>query len=340
MGDAKVRFAIAGTGHMAYQHAAAMRRSRKCELVAVVSADRKRADAFSRRLGVEGFTDYDAVLRREDVDAVDIATCNNLHADLGIRAAKAGKHVLVEKPIDISVSKAERLIEACRNNKVLLSVISQKRFDSALQKVKDLVDSGKLGDVFLASASVRWARSQEYYEGSGGWKKEAKCAGGGVLMYQAIHFIDVLLWILGPVASVTAEKMTSTHSIGVEDTAAGILRFKRGAMGCIDATTSVKCNMPDRIEIHGKKGSVVVERNRFVGWSFRKNPVSSLIESKSRSIIPMRLGTVGDQIDDFCRAVISGGDVAVSGEDGKAALEVVAALYESSAKGRTVKIGG
>jgi UDP-N-acetyl-2-amino-2-deoxyglucuronate dehydrogenase len=268
---------------------------------------------------------------------VDIVTHNHLHADIGIMAANAKKHVLVEKPIDISIEKADKLIEACRKNGVALSVIAQKRFDDGIRKIKSMIDAGELGKVFLAKASVRWRRTQGYYEDSGGWKKKAEYAGGGVFMYQAIHFVDVLLWLLGPAESVFGETITATHSIGVEDTGAAVIRFESGAIGCIDATTSVKCNIPDRLEIYGEKGSIVLERNRFTGWSFSENPIVSLLSSHVKSVAPMKLGSVGDQIEDFARAIEASEKPTVSGEEGKAALRVVLAFYESARTGKMVR---
>lgn len=334
----KVRFAIYGTGHMAYQHAMAMKKSRNCELVAVVSNNSKRAEDLSKRLKVEGFKDFDTLIKSVDFEVMDVVTYNHLHADIGIKAATAGKHVIVEKPIDISLAKAERLIEACKKNGVALSVISQKRFDGGVKMVKNMIDSGELGRVFLIRASVRWRRTQGYYDDSGGWRKKTEYAGGGVFMYQAIHFVDILLWFLGPVESVFGETSTATHSIGVEDTGAAIIRFKNGAIGCIDATTSVRCNIPDRLEIYGEMGSIVLERNHFTVWAFNENPVVSMIRSKLKAPIPMRLGTIGDQIEDFAKAIKSGSSLAVTGKDGSDALKVVLGFYDSVRTGRPVKI--
>jgi UDP-N-acetyl-2-amino-2-deoxyglucuronate dehydrogenase len=336
----KVGFALVGTGNIAAKHALAIKNSRNAKLVAVVSRDEKRAESFSKRFGCLPYTDYDAVLRREDVQAVDIVTCNHLHADLGTKAASAGKHVLVEKPIDISIEKAEKLVKVCKKEGVILSVVSQKRFDGAMQQLKSMIDSGALGGIFLGNVSVKWHRSQEYYDCADGWKKKKKYVGGGVLMHQAIHMIDVLMWLLGPVEYVTGKVATATHKIEVEDTVLAIIGFKSGALGMVEGTTSVMCSFPDRIEIHGEKGSVAIERKRFVTWNFRESQKFSYMESKLRSISPMKIGTIGSQIDDFSKAIKTGGKPLVTGEEGRNVLRVIEAVYESAATGKTVKLGG
>lgn len=340
----KIGIALAGTGNIAVEHAQAVKKIRDAELCAVYSRSKERAKYFAARFKISAYSDYDRMLRDEKIDLVDIVTVNHLHADLGIRAARARKHLIIEKPIDISMEKAAALLDACKENGVKLTVISQFRFSGAITKIKKIVDDGRLGRLILGSVFLGWPRTQKYYDDSGGWRKRSDQAGGGVLMVQAIHLIDLLLWIMGPVNFVEGKVTTMTHSMETEDVALGILGFRSGAMGIVKTTTCVSSRLPSRIEIYGEKGSVAVEDNRIVnlyqGSNSYRDRFISLLRSRLISLFPWPPGTIEKQIRDMVQALRENKKPFVEGEEGRKALEIILGIYESSSQGRAVFLKG
>ena len=257
-------FAIIGTGMIAAMHADAIATLPGARLVAVTDIDAGLAVAFAAARGCEAEPDLDALLARADVDVVCVCVPSGLHAEIGIRAAKAGKHLVVEKPIDVTLAAADRLIEAARAAGVALTVISQHRFDPGLIELKRLLGDGALGRLVLGEASTKWYRSQAYYD-SAGWRG-TWAMDGGSLLNQGIHYVDLLRWCMGPVAEVTAVCATQAHQIEVEDTALAIVRFSSGAVGTILSSTAAFPGFPQRLEITGTEGTVIIED----GWIVRR----------------------------------------------------------------------
>ena len=209
----KVNFALVGTGKFAHKHAKAIKSSKNSELIAVFSRTKEKAEQFAQIYKIKPYSDFNELLKNKEINALDIVTINNLHADLGILGAEAKKHILVEKPIDTSLEKAEQLIKTCEKNNVKLSVISQHRFDSAVQWSKKEIDKGNLGNLFLGNISIKWNRNKKYYDSSDKWKKTNKFSGGGVLIMQTIHYIDLLLFLFGNIKSVYGKIETKIHDI-------------------------------------------------------------------------------------------------------------------------------
>jgi len=325
----KIGFGLAGTGNMARQHAGEISRIKNARLLAVYSSSAERAEKFANKYGARAYTDYDKMLSNPDIQIIDIVTKNNLHAELGIRAAQRGKHVIVEKPIDVSLEKAEKLVSECQKAHVKLSVISQQRFDKAFKKVKNMIDNGKFGKIFSASISMGWRRNDNYYKTTSGWRASPTEAGGGVLIMQAIHLLDVLRWLCGPVSSVTSKMTIATHDIPIEDTAVGLIKFKNDIIATIACSTSVRCNIPDRLEIHGELGSVSIEKNRIIMWNFNKNPILSKVKSILLSLKPYARGSIKEQIEDVLDAIKEGREPAVTGSDGLETLRLINLLYSS-----------
>lgn len=325
-----IRFALIGTGVIAEKHAQSIQSSKDAQLVAIRSSDKTRAEQLAKKFNIpKVFTDYEALLKDPEIDAVDIVTTNNQHADLGIKAAKAKKHVLVEKPIDISVKKAEHLIQECKKNNVTLSVISQHRFDEAILQVKDLLQKGALGKPILGHCSIKWARNKDYYEASAGWRKTKEQAGGGVLIMQTIHHLDLLQSLLGEVTSVHGMTTNLKHNLEVEDTAVALLKFKNGAIATLEGTTSLPYSLNDRLEIHGDKGSVVLKKRGFLHRiAVLTAPLSKLQKLKLK-FSTYKTGTIKDQIEDFIQAIQEKRQPKVTGEDGLNALKTILAIYES-----------
>ena len=259
-------FGIVGTGVIAAMHAAAIATLPRARLAAVTDVADGAAAAFAAARGCAAEPGLDQLLARPDVDVVCVCVPSGLHAEVGVRAAQAGKHLVVEKPIDVTLAAADRLIEAARAAGVALTVISQHRFDPGLIELKRLLGDGALGRLVLAEASTKWYRTQAYYDSAawrGTWAMD-----GGSLMNQGIHYVDLLRWCMGPVTEVTAVCATQAHQVEVEDTALAIVRFGSGAVGTILSSTAAYPGFPQRLEITGTDGTVIVEDGRIVRRAF------------------------------------------------------------------------
>jgi UDP-N-acetyl-2-amino-2-deoxyglucuronate dehydrogenase len=348
-------FGIVGTGVIAAIHADAIAMLSEtgradARLVAVTDVARGAATAFAAARGCAAESDLDALLARRDVEVVSVCVPSGRHAAIGIQAAKAGKHLVVEKPIDVSLDAADRLIEAARAAGVALTVISQHRFDPGLVELKRLLDNRALGRLVLGEASTKWYRTQAYYDSAawrGTWTMD-----GGSLMNQGVHYVDLLRWCLGPAAEVTAVCTTQAHQIEVEDTALAIVRFASGAVGTILSSTAAFPGFPQRLEITGTEGTVIVQDGRIVRRSLAADPDPKDPDSpqrpaavdvdadRSAAADPAALEAArhAAQLADLLDAVDTGREPAVSGADGRAALQVVLAVYESSRTGRPVTL--
>jgi predicted dehydrogenase len=342
-------FGIVGAGVIATMHADALATLPGARLVAVTDVASQAASAFAAARGCAAEPGLDALLARPDVDVVCVCVPSGLHAEVGVRAARAGKHLVVEKPIDVTLAGADRLIEAARAAGVALTVISQHRFDPDLIELKHLLSTGALGRLVLGEASTKWYRSQAYYDSAawrGTWAMD-----GGSLMNQGIHYVDLLRWCMGPVTEVTAVCATQTHQIEVEDTALAIVRFGSGAVGTILSSTAAFPGFPQRLEITGTDGTVTIEDGRIVRRAFRAQSGSDSGDSLDREAQPGVTDAGSDpaaidvaghaaQIADLLAAIAAGREPAVDGGAGRDALEIVCAVYESARTGRPVRLGG
>lgn len=335
--EKKINFALIGTGNIAHEHANSIKNIKNAKLFAIRSKTVERARDFAKIYNAKAFTDYEKLLKDENVDAVDIVNENYLHADYGIKAALSGKHVIVEKPIDISIKKAKKLIDVCKKEGVKLSVISQYRYNQNLKILKHAINSGTFGKLMLINVLVRWHRPKEYYI-ERAWRSKKKFAGGGALLTQAIHHVDIIRWLMGPVKSVIGTIGTLKHKIKVEDVGIATIKFVSGAIGNIVATTISNKNMKDRIEVYGERGSSILEGNKILDWNFRKNKLKSRIISKCFSIKSLKRGTIKNQIQDFVESINKNKEVKIGGDDGLNALKIVRAIYESNKAGKEVRI--
>ena len=337
-------FGIVGTGIIAAMHADAIAALPGARLAAVTDLDAGAAAAFATSRGATAERDLDALLARGDVDVVCVCVPSGLHAEVGTRAVKAGKHLVVEKPVDVTLEAADRLIGAARTAGVALTVISQHRFDPGLIEARRLIDEGALGRLVLGEASTKWYRGQAYYD-SAGWRG-TWAMDGGSLLNQGIHYVDLLRWLMGPVAEVTAVCTTQAHQIEVEDTSLAIVRFTSGAVGTIVSSTAACPGFAARLEITGTKGTVIIEDGRLVSRTFGDGaqPADRGPQPADRgprpgaAADPAALDVSGHaaQLADLLTAIDEGRAPAVDGEAGRAALEIVCAVYESSRSGRTV----
>jgi len=257
---------IVGAGIIAAVHADAIALLPDARLVAVTDVAADAARDFAAARGCAAESSLDALLARPDVDVVCVCVPSGLHAEVGVRAARSGKHLVVEKPLDVTLAAADRLIEAARAAGVTLTVISQHRFDPGLIELKRLIGVGALGRLLLAEASTKWYRTQGYYD-SAAWRGTSAMDGGS-LMNQGVHYVDLLRWCMGPVTEVTAVCATQAHQVEVEDTALAIVRFGSGAVGTIVSSTAAFPGFPQRLEVTGTDGTVIVEDGRIVRRAF------------------------------------------------------------------------
>jgi UDP-N-acetyl-2-amino-2-deoxyglucuronate dehydrogenase len=340
-------FGIVGTGVIAAMHADAIATLPGARLVAVTDVATGAATAFVAARGGVAEPDLDALLARGDVDVVCVCVPSGLHAEIGVRAAKAGKHLVVEKPIDVTLEAADRLIEAAHTAGVALTVISQHRFDPGLIELKRLIGEGALGRLVLGEASTKWYRTQGYYD-SAGWRG-SWAMDGGSLMNQGVHYVDLLRWCMGPVTEVTAVCATQAHQIEAEDTALAIVRFGSGAVGTILSSTAAFPGFPQRLEITGTEGTVIVEDGQIVRRGFGAGARADGGDGKDggdgtqpgTAADPAALDVSGHaaQIADLLAAIDEGREPAVNGQAGRDALQIVCAVYESARSGRTVILG-
>ena len=344
-------FAIVGCGMIARFHAKALAEVPEAKLVALVSRKESSARllADSLNLPCAVSSDLTSVLSRKDVDVVIVTTPSGAHMEPAVAAARAGKHVVVEKPLEITLERCDRIIDACRTNGVQLCTIFPSRFGDANLALKRAVVEGRFGRLTLGETTCKWWRPQSYYD-EGGWKGTQALDGGGALMNQAIHNVDLLCWMMGPATHISGFTATLAHErIEVEDTAVACLRFANGALGVIQATTSVHPGLPKTIAVHGDRGTVVIEQDDILRWELTP---STELDEQVRHRFAQKTGVSGGssnpaaishegharQLRDFVEAIQLKRPPLVDGAEGRKAVEVILAIYRAAASGQTVKL--
>ncbi len=330
-----LRLALVGGGVVARVHAETIGRlGERAKLVAVVTRRQQSAEQLGALSEADPSTSLTDTVSRPDVDAVVVCTPTGLHAQAAVAALEAGKHVLVEKPLDVTVVAAMRVVEAARRSGRVAAVVSQHRFDTASRKVHDALCSGLLGRPTSCVVTMPWWRPQAYYV-SAPWRGTRALDGGGALLNQAIHSVDLMTWFLGVPEEVFAWTGRLAHErIDVEDTAVAMVRFPGGALGVAHATTAAYPDGPARVQVHGDRGSAVIEDDRLVVLSG-----SGDVEAGSPA---GRDGDPGDaflaQYEDFVDAVREGRPPLVDANAGVQTLAVVEAMYRSASSGRPVRL--
>lgn len=342
-------FGIVGCGVIGPRHAEAIAMLENAHLVAVTDVIGERADALAAQASCEVVPDLDAMLARDDVDVVSVCVPSGMHAAVGIAAARAGKHLVIEKPIEVTLAAADALVETASRSGVKMTVISQHRFDPGVARARRLIDTGRLGRLVLGDARVKWFRTQDYYD-SADWRGTWALDGGGALINQGVHYTDLLIWCMGPVAEVRAIAATQLHEIEVEDVALALFRFASGAVGCLEATTAAYPGFRERLEITGSNGSVVVEDGAIVVeeiadegdavGAYGRPAREADAGSSSAAADPAAVGADAHaaQIADLLEAIDSDGEPAMTGEAARDTLEVVLAVYESARTGEPVRL--
>ena len=335
----KLRFAIIGCGRIAPRHAQSLVEIQNAQLVVACDLIESRAQNIANQYGCEPSTDYRRVLERKDIDVVAICVPSGLHAQIGIEAASAGKHVLVEKPIALTVADADALIESCKKFGVTLGVVLQNRFNPPMRDLRQAVDDGELGRLLLGNATVRWYRPQEYYEDGwhGTWAMD-----GGAFMNQAIHHIDALCWFMGQPERVFSYTSTLAHRMEAEDVGVATIRFKNGGLGVIEASTiTYPENLEGSLSLFGEKGSVKIggtALNKKVIWKLEKMFEHEKYLIRHDEIDPPSVYGYSHkaQIEEMINAILEQREPSTSGVEAKKSLAVVCALYESSHHGKEI----
>src|SRR5262245_19812695 len=345
-------FALVGCGMIARFHARALQDVPGTRVVALVSRRHENAENVlteTKTPPCDIFADVDSALRRPDLDVVIVTTPSGNHLDPAVAAAKAGKHVVVEKPLEITPERCDGIIEACDRAGVKLCTIFPSRFGDANIELKKAVEAGRFGRLTLGETTCKWWRSQQYYD-EGGWKGTRALDGGGALMNQAIHNVDLLLWMMGPVKQLCGFTAKLAHErIEVEDTAVACLQFESGALGVIQATTSVHPGLPKTIGVHGDAGTVVVEQDDILKWDFKEpRPEDAAVRERFATKVgasgggrnPGGVSHVGHarQLADFVNAIRTHSAPLVDGREGRRAVEVICAIYQSFLSGRAVTL--
>ena len=339
-GKKKLKFAIVGTGTIAKHHGLALKEIPGAELVSFYERNTANVHKFEQMFNISSAAGYPQLLANPDIDVIDITLPSGLHSEYGVKAALAGKHVIVEKPIDVTLEKADALINACKRSGVTLSVISQMRFIPDILQLKKFITEGKLGTLMEGDAYIKWYRSPEYYKSSA-WRGTWALDGGGSFINQAIHFIDLLLYIMGPVNWVSAKTRTTTHDIEVEDIGMAMVEFHNGSHGIIQASTAIYPGFPARLEIHGTKGTVIFEGDR-ISFMHIEGEVSRSTREvhKGGAAVPTAIdvGPFVNQFMDIIDSIHGKWEPKVSGEEARKSLQLILAIYHSSRTGQPVKL--
>jgi len=343
------RFGIVGAGMIASFQARALGDLPNAKLVGFCDMIEASARRAGEEFGAEWTTDFDAFIARDDIDIISICTPSGAHMDCALPAAKAGKHVIVEKPLEVTLEKCDAIIDACREAGVKLAVIFPTRFSDSAEALKKAAETGRFGTLALGDAYVKWWRDQDYYD-KGGWRGTIALDGGGALMNQSIHAVDFIQWIMGPVDSITAATAVLAHErIEVEDTAVATVRYKNGALGVIEGSTAVYPGFTKKIEISGNRGSVVLEEEVIKVWQFDEETpadeeVRQNLGEQSDSIggaaDPSAISYEGHtrQFADFMKALDEDREPLVNGEEARKAVEIILAIYRAAETGGTVKL--
>ena len=343
----KYGFGVIGCGMIANFHAKAIEAIEEAELVACFDRSAERAQAYAEANGCKAYSDLDEFLADADIDIVTIGTPSGAHMEPSVAAANAGKHVICEKPLEVTVDKIDAMTKAAEENNISLSGVFPRRFNQSTKILKKAVDDGRFGKIAMADAYIKWFRTQEYYD-SGAWRGTWALDGGGALMNQSIHTIDLLLHVMGEVESVCAfADLIGHENIEVEDTAVAILNFKNGAKGVIQGSTCCYSADGHAAEVHitGTEGSAFMVDDKFSVWEF-KNELpedASVLEEYgvnadaggAGAADPSAIDFVWHQrnFEDSIAAIRDGRPAAVDGHEGRKSVEIIQAIYKSALAG-------
>ena len=334
---------IIGGGGISETHARAACEVDGVEIAAFFGHNQEKTARLGERYGGVVYAGFEAFLDHRPLEIVMIGSPSGLHAEQGIAAARRGLHVLVEKPIDITTAQANALIAECERAGVKLGVCFQDRVAPDIRRLKELVDSGRLGKPILVSGRLKWYRPAEYYRDSH-WRGTRALDGGGALMNQGAHTVDLLLWLMGDVKRVYAKTLTAIHDIEVEDTVVATLEFANGAIATLEAGTSIYPGYKRRVELTGTEGTIILEHDRIIAADLRTpdatlvGPVEGDSNAGATSPIVADVGGHRRLLEDFVRAIETNGRPVCDGREGLRSVELIQAIYESSRTARPVTL--
>jgi predicted dehydrogenase len=337
-----VRVGLIGTGAISYKHAQAYANI-GYQVTVCTDVNEEAGRKFAAQHGAEFVRTYEEVCRHPNVDYVDVCTFPDFRLQPLKICAETGKHIQVQKPISTNVETAREMVETAKKAGITLGVVSQHRFDDSCIFVSKAIQDGRLGKILQADAYVKWYRSPAYYSRpiKGSWEVE----GGGALMNQAVHQVDVLLWLIGPVRELFGYwQLGALHKIQSEDVVCAMMRYANGAMGVIQAATAFWPGYSERIEIHGTKGSAIFTGDKLTAWDVENDqgepaPVEREVMSGAADPMAIPLTPFERQFRDFGDACKTGRKPLVSGEDGLRAIEFVLSVYKSCRDGQKVVLG-
>jgi predicted dehydrogenase len=340
----KYGIGIVGCGAISLVHAQALGEAENAELVSVYSRNANRAREMGEKYDVSWYVEWNAFIYDQKLNAVSICTPSGTHLDYAELAAQTGKHVIIEKPLEVTVERGKKIIDICRKSGVQLAVIFQNRYTDKVEEMKNQLDARKLGKIHQGDAYIKWFRDQDYYD-SGAWRGTLDLDGGGALINQSIHTIDLLQWMMGEVDTIYGQIGTFTHKrIEGEDTGIAAVRFKSGAVGVIEGTTSVYPAQARKIEIHGEKGSAILD-----GDNLDITTLDDVSETERHSEPTGAMGAASPfadfdiqshkkQFESIFYAISNNQQPVVSGSDALKSLAIVQAIYKSSKSGEVVRV--
>lgn len=334
-----IHIGLLGGGNITSTHARAAAAISDAKVVAFCGTNPQNIDQLCRQFGGTAYHDLDSFLAHPGLDMVIIGSPSGRHAEQGIAAARRRLHVLVEKPIDISTKRTDLLIRECKRAGVKLGVIFQDRLKPGIRQLKQLIDEEKLGRLLLADARVKWYRPPEYY-GDSRWRGTLNLDGGGALINQGVHTVDLLLWLLGDVVKVEARTRTLLHAIEGEDTAIALLEFSIGALGVLQATTAAYPGYARRVEITGTEGTVILENDLLIARDLRNHQQSTTPNQSPgqnvSAVSPVVTDIRGHQqlIENFIEAIKTNSTPACDGYEGRRSIELIERIYSASKETR------
>ncbi len=341
----KIGFAIIGAGNIGRVHTQAVAVLPEAQLQVICNRGEAAGKSLAEAYGADYASDFRQAVQHDKVEVVCVCTPSGTHAEIAEAAAQAGKHVIIEKPIEITLERVDRIIEAVQQAKVKLTCIFPMRFRLGIQQAKMALTAGRLGRLTLADASVKWYRPQSYYQGS--WRGTWALDGGGALMNQSIHTIDLLQYLAGPVETIFGRTATLAHSIEAEDTASAVIAFQNGALGVIQGATSCWPGDRARLELHGDRGTIVLEEGQITTWNLadaqpgETEQMLNLEQSfGSGAADPRGIGYElhRRQIADFIQAVREDRSPLVDGAEARKSVAIILAIYESVRTGNRINL--
>ena len=347
MTEHATKFGIIGAGMIAEFHAQAIRAMDNAELVAVVARRSEQSAAFAATHDCKGYTDLNSFLAHDGLEVVTICSPSGAHLEPALAAAAAGKHIICEKPLEVTTERVDQMIAACEAADVMLAGVFPRRFNQSTRLLKDAVDAGRFGTIVMADAAIKWWRDQAYYD-SGAWRGTWDLDGGGALMNQSIHTIDLLLHVMGDVRHVRAQTRLAAHAgIEVEDVGVAMLEFENGALGTIQGSTACWSAQGHAAEIQicGSGGSVFMADDKFRAWEFKdEQPEDQMIlldhglnadVAGAGAADPKAIDFTWHQrnFEDALAALKGGHAPSVDGREGRRAVALIRAIYESAERG-------